>query len=95
MKLKEIIRDDISIKCNIVIISLAKNFGHQIALSAGLQYAKGDTIVSIDADLQDPPEVIERMLERWIAGFDVVYGVQMRDGETWFKLFTAKYFIFS
>lgn len=82
-----------SIKCNIVIISLAKNFGHQIALSAGLQYAKGDAIVSIDADLQDPPEVIERMLERWIAGFDVVYGVRKsRDGETWFKLFTAKIF---
>lgn len=49
----------------VVIISLAKNFGHQIALSAGLNYSKGNAIISIDADLQDPPEVMESMLEKW------------------------------
>lgn len=77
----------------VVIISLAKNFGHQVALTAGLNYAKGNAVISIDADLQDPPEVMEKMLDYWEKGFDVVYGVRTsREGETWFKLITAKLF---
>lgn len=82
-----------SINGKLIILSLAKNFGHQIALSAGLQHAKGNAIISIDADLQDPPEVIEGMLELWKEGSDIVYGVRtVREGETWFKLITAKLF---
>jgi polyisoprenyl-phosphate glycosyltransferase len=77
----------------IVIISLAKNFGHQTALSAGLNFSKGSAIISIDADLQDPPEVIGGMIEKWKEGADIVYGVRtVREGETWFKLLTAKLF---
>lgn len=77
----------------IIIVSLAKNFGHQVALTAGLNYAKGAAVISIDADLQDPPEVMGKMLDYWQEGFDVVYGVRtIREGETWFKLFTAKIF---
>lgn len=77
----------------LVIVSLAKNFGHQTALSAGLHYAKGTAIISIDADLQDPPEVIGGMLDIWKQGSDVVYGVRtIREGETFFKLITAKLF---
>ena len=82
-----------SINGKLIILSLAKNFGHQIALSAGLHHAKGNAIISIDADLQDPPEVIEGMLEMWKEGSDIVYGVRtVREGETWFKLITAKLF---
>ncbi len=82
-----------SINGKLIILSLAKNFGHQIALSAGLHHAKGNAIISIDADLQDPPEVIEGMLELWKEGSDIVYGVRtVREGETWFKLITAKLF---
>jgi dolichol-phosphate mannosyltransferase len=77
----------------IVVLSLSRNFGHQIALSAGLKNAKGDAIVAIDADLQDPPEVILGMIEKWQQGADVVYGVrEQRAGESWFKLLTAKLF---
>ncbi len=62
-------------------------------MSAGLHHAKGNAIISIDADLQDPPEVIEGMLELWKEGSDIVYGVRtVREGETWFKLITAKLF---
>lgn len=77
----------------IKVLALARNFGHQIALSAGLKMATGHAIVAIDADLQDPPEVIEQMVERWKMGVDVVYGMRSRrDGESAFKLFTAKCF---
>ena len=77
----------------IIILSLARNFGHQIALSAGLANARGDAIVAIDADLQDPPAVIERMVEKWQEGVDVAYGVRSsRAGESWFKLITARLF---
>jgi glycosyltransferase involved in cell wall biosynthesis len=74
-------------------IYLARNFGHQMAITAGLDHARGDAIVMIDADLQDPPEVIVEMLARWHAGSDVVYAVrEQRDGESWFKLTTARWF---
>jgi dolichol-phosphate mannosyltransferase len=78
---------------NITVVELSRNFGHQIAVTAGLEIASGDVVVIIDADLQDPPELIARMLEIWKQGYDVVYGVrESRDGENRFKLWTAKLF---
>ena len=75
------------------IISLSRNFGHQLALTAGLRFALGDAIISIDADLQDPPEVIHDMVKIWLGGADVVYAVRKeRPGETAFKLWTASLF---
>ncbi|NDC53462.1 MAG: glycosyltransferase [Planctomycetia bacterium] len=75
------------------VVTLARNFGHQAAASAGLEHARGDAVVLIDADLQDPPEVIPGMLERWRAGVDVVYGQRTsREGESFFKLLTARVF---
>jgi len=75
------------------VVRLARNFGHQIAVSAGLHYAAGDAVVLIDADLQDPPEVIQAFMERWREGYHVVYGQRMeRPGETPFKLWTARAF---
>ena len=75
------------------VVTLARNFGHQMALTAGLDHAGGDVIVMMDADLQDPPEVILEMLERWHRGSDVVYAVRaQRAGESWFKLTTAAWF---
>lgn len=75
------------------VIRLSRNFGHQIAVTAGLESASGDAVVIIDADLQDPPEVISEMVERWREGFHVAYGVRTeRPGETRFKLWTAKTF---
>lgn len=77
----------------LVVVDLARNHGHQIALSAGLYQAHGDYILVLDADLQDPPELLTPMLERARAGVDVVYGQRAkRKGETWFKLFATKMF---
>jgi len=75
------------------VVSFARNFGHQFAVSAGLDHASGSAVVIIDADLQDPPQVIEPMLQEWIRGADVAYGVRVdRDGESWFKRRTAAAF---
>jgi dolichol-phosphate mannosyltransferase len=75
------------------VVRLSRNFGHQIAISAGLEYARGAAVVLIDADLQDPPEVICEMVDLWKQGYDVVYGTRdNREGETAFKTFTAKWF---
>jgi dolichol-phosphate mannosyltransferase len=75
------------------VLTLSRNFGHQAALTAGLDHAQGDVVVMIDADLQDPPELIPAMLEAWRAGADVVYAVRRaRPGETRFKLLTARAF---
>jgi glycosyltransferase involved in cell wall biosynthesis len=75
------------------VIHLSRNFGHQTAITAGLDHAAGDAVVMIDADLQDPPEAIPTLLERWRAGADVVYAVrERREGETRFKLTTARWF---
>jgi glycosyltransferase involved in cell wall biosynthesis len=75
------------------VISLSRNFGHQTALTAGLDHAGGDVVVMLDADLQDPPELIVTMLERWSTGCDVVYAVRdARAGESRFKLTTARWF---
>lgn len=75
------------------VLLLSRNFGHQIAASAGLEQATGDAVVIIDADLQDPPEVIPDMVKLWRDGNDVVYGIRReREGESRFKLWTAKVF---
>jgi dolichol-phosphate mannosyltransferase len=74
------------------VVSLARNFGHQVAETAGIDFATGDAVVLIDADLQDPPELIGEMVRMWRDGCEVVYGVrESRRGESAFKLFTAKY----
>src|SRR5438270_5068577 len=75
------------------LVYLSRNFGHQTALTAGLDHARGDAVVMLDADLQDPPELIPRMLDHWREGCDVVYAVrERREGESRFKLSTAKWF---
>lgn len=74
-------------------IIFARNFGHQIAITAGWDYARGDAVVIIDADLQDPPELIVEMAKKWSEGYEVVYAVRTeREGESWFKLWTASVF---
>nr|WP_263406136.1 MULTISPECIES: glycosyltransferase family 2 protein [Paenibacillus] len=73
------------------IIDFSRNFGHQVAITAGMDYARGEAIVVIDADLQDPPEVILEMIAKWKQGYEVVYGKRLkRHGETAFKKVTAK-----
>ena len=74
-------------------VIFARNFGHQVAITAGWDYARGDAIVIIDADLQDPPEVILDLAKKWKEGSEVVYAVRgEREGESWFKKFTAAMF---
>lgn len=74
-------------------IIFARNFGHQIAITAGWDYARGDAVVIIDADLQDPPELILEMAKKWKEGNEVVFAVRTeREGESWFKLWTASLF---
>jgi glycosyltransferase involved in cell wall biosynthesis len=74
-------------------VSFSRNFGFQIAATAGIDHAQGDAVILTDADLQDPPEVYPAMIAKWREGYDVVYGVRLtREGETWFKLMTAKAF---
>mgnify|MGYP000463831098 CR=1 FL=1 len=75
------------------VLSFSRNFGHQIAITAGMDYAEGQAIVIIDADLQDPPELILKMIDKWKCGYDVVYGKRVRrKGETVFKKLTAALF---
>jgi glycosyltransferase involved in cell wall biosynthesis len=75
------------------VVSLSRNFGHQIAVSAGLEHATGDAVVVIDADLQDPPDVAAEMIALWREGYQVVYGVRAaREGESAFKTWTARAF---
>ncbi len=74
-------------------VIFARNFGHQIAVTAGLDYSQGQAVVVIDSDLQDPPEVILDMIAKWKEGYEVVFAQRTeREGETWFKLFTASLF---
>jgi len=74
-------------------VIFARNFGHQIAVTAGLDYSRGQAVVIIDADLQDPPEVILELINKWREGYQVVYAVRSeREGESWFKTFTASTF---
>lgn len=78
---------------SLVLVDLSRNFGHQIAATAGLDRARGDAVVLMDGDLQDPPELIPAMLEQWREGYDVVYAVRRsRRGESRFKIWTAALF---
>ncbi len=89
----EIMRELHAKDAHIHFIDFARNFGHQVAVTAGMDYAQGDAVVLIDADLQDPPELILEMIKKWQAGYQVVYAVRSdRKGETWFKIWTAKFF---
>ncbi len=86
---KQIMKND----SHICLINFSRNFGHQTAITAGMDNARGQAIVVIDADLQDPPEVILDMIQKWKQGYDVVYGRRsVREGETAFKKVTAKVF---
>ena len=88
-KLLEFARQNKAIK----IINLSRNFGKEIALTAGIDYAKGAAVIPIDADLQDPPESIEQLVDKWREGYDVVYATRRsRRGETWLKKISAKAF---
>ena len=82
-------------RCNpaIKVVNLSRNFGKEIALTAGIDYATGAAVIPIDADLQDPPELIEELVAKWREGYDVVYATRrIRKGETWLKRFTADAF---
>lgn len=86
IKVEDICREDNRIK----LVNFSRNFGHQAAITAGMNISLGSAIVVIDADLQDPPEVILKMIEKWKEGYDVVYGKRVkREGETFFKKFTS------
>ncbi|MCB0163546.1 MAG: glycosyltransferase family 2 protein [Anaerolineae bacterium] len=74
-------------------VEFARNFGHQIAVTAGMDFAQGQVVILIDADLQDPPELILQMIDKWREGYQVVYAIRSeRKGESWFKLYTAQLF---
>ncbi len=89
----EILKDVAAMDSNVKVIDFARNFGHQTAVTAGIDYAQGDAIVIIDADLQDPPEMIPELIAKWQQGYEIVYAKRKkRSGETFFKLATAKYF---
>ena len=77
---------------NITIVKLSRNFGHQAAISAGIQQAKGDALVIMDADLQDPPEAISQLIHKWREGFDVVYAIRKNRKESWPKKLAYKSF---
>ncbi len=88
-KIRELAEGDADVRP----VIFARNFGHQIAITAGWDYARGDAVVIIDADLQDPPEVILELAGKWKEGYEVVYAVRgEREGESWFKKFTASMF---
>lgn len=89
----EIMRELHAADGRVKVVNFARNFGHQVAITAGTDYARGQAVVIIDADLQDPPEVILDLLAKWREGYEVVYAIRSeRKGETWFKEFTAKAF---
>jgi glycosyltransferase involved in cell wall biosynthesis len=90
---RELLKSYASEDSRIRLIGFARNFGHQIAVTAGIDAAYGDAVVLIDADLQDPPEVVHEMIAKWREGYDVVYGTRTeRPGESAFKLTTARGF---
>lgn len=89
----EILKKIASNDDNVKIISFSRNFGHQAAVTAGIRNVTGDSIIIMDADLQDPPELFEGMIEKWEEGYEVVYGKRKtREGESIFKLLTARMF---
>ncbi len=87
------IRELASVNQHIRPVIFARNFGHQIAVTAGLDYSRGDAMIIIDADLQDPPETILNLIEKWREGYEVAYAVRAeREGESWFKKVSAALF---
>ena len=89
----ELVQKECDKNKNLKVLSFSRNFGHQIAISAGMDYAKGDAVIVMDADLQDPPEVIKDLIAKYKEGYDVVYAVRSkRKGETFFKKFSSKAF---
>ena len=89
----ERIRDELARREHIVMVNLSRNFGHQLAASAGMDIAQGDAVILMDGDLQDPPELVADFMAKWREGYDVVYAVRRtRKGESPFKLFTAQLF---
>jgi dolichol-phosphate mannosyltransferase len=92
-KSRELLRELAGKEPRYKLVAFSRNFGHQMAITAGIDKAEGDAVVIMDADLQDPPEVIAQMLERWREGYDVVYAVRnRRHGETLFKKASAAIF---
>ena len=92
-KTPQLIKKQINKNNQIKLISFYRNFGHQMALAAGYEAARGDCVVTIDADLQDPPEIIPQMIEKWQKGAKIVYaGRKKREGENFFKKITATFF---
>lgn len=87
-ELKKIAVNDDKIK----VINLSRNFGHQAALTAGLKYAKGDAVISMDCDLQDPPEVVAEMINKWHEGFDIVYARRSKRKDNFFKKYSALFY---
>lgn len=88
-KIRELARADAHVRP----VIFARNFGHELAVTAGLDYSRGNAVMMMDSDLQDPPEVIPELILKWREGFDVVFARrEEREGETWFKLFTASLF---
>ena len=84
------IREELRRRAHLVFVDLSRNFGHQLAATAGLDVSRGEAVVLMDGDLQDPPELLPEFIDRWRAGFDVVYAVRRtRKGESAFKLATA------
>ena len=89
----EILREMAAKDTHVRSVIFARNFGHQVAVTAGLDYSRGEAVVIIDADLQDPPELILEMAKKWKEGYEVVFAVRTeREGESWFKLWTASLF---
>jgi dolichol-phosphate mannosyltransferase len=89
----EIMRDLHERDPRVKVLNFSRNFGHQLAITAGTDYARGQAVIIIDSDLQDPPELIPDMIARWREGYQVVYAVRSeREGETWFKKTTATFF---
>jgi len=87
------VREELKRRTNLVLVNLSRNFGHQLAATAGLELATGDPVVLMDGDLQDPPELIADFVEKYRQGYDVVYAVRRtRKGESAFKIFTARLF---
>ena len=90
-KIEKICKENKKVK----LINFSRNFGHQMAFTAGIDHAKGSSVIAIDGDLQDPPTVMTQFIHKWESGYEVVYGKRLnRKGESLFKLFTAKFFYF-
>ncbi|HEU5479390.1 MAG TPA: glycosyltransferase family 2 protein, partial [Candidatus Tumulicola sp.] len=89
----DLVRAEMRVRPHIVLVNLSRNFGHQLAATAGIELAAGDAVILMDGDLQDPPELVEAFVGKWREGYDVVYAVRRtRKGESAFKLITAGLF---